>query len=226
MNSEPSRRVDDGEEKGRGKKPGRGKLEGRRSGGLRIELDVEPREEVELQTEPGRLKVQEQPREGMRKKREAAGGGPSGSRRRAAGSDRSPFEPGGERRKERRMRSSTGRGSEIEKKMQQAEAWLQSRRWVEASVMGGHLDDAGREGRVRRVTERESHSFETKWLERGMCERALVGALVSRSGRHRMAPLRIASGRNPPNTAPRTKKYQRVKRSALRPSAAALRLLR
>ena len=153
---------------------------------------MEPREAVELQTEPGRLKVQEQPREGMRKKREAAGGSPSGSRRRAAGSDRSPFEPGGERRKERGMRSSTGRGSEIEKKLQQAAAWLQSRRWVEASAMGGHLDDAGREGRVRRVTERESHSFETKWLKRGMCERALVGALVSRSGRHRMAPLQIA----------------------------------
>ena len=42
------------------------------------------------------------------------------------------------------------------------------------------------------MAERDSHSFETKWLERGMCERALVGALVSRSGRHRMAPLRIA----------------------------------
>ena len=68
-------------------------MEGRRSGGLRIEPDVEPRDEVELQTEPGRLKVHEQPREGMRKKREAAGGSPSGSRRRAAGSDRSPFEP-------------------------------------------------------------------------------------------------------------------------------------
>ena len=191
MNSEPSRRADGGEEEGRGKKPGRGKLEGRRSGGLRIEPDVK-REAVELQTEPGRLKVQEQPREGMRKKIEAAGGSPSGSGGRAAGSDRSPFEPGGERRKERRMRSSTGRGSEIEKKLQQAAAWLQSRRWVEASAMGGHLDDAGREGRVRRVTERESHSFETKWLKRGMCERALVGALVSRSGRHRMAPLQIA----------------------------------
>ena len=77
--------------------------------------------------------------------------------------------------------------------LQQAETWSRTRRRVEeASAMGGHLVDAGREGRVRPVAERDSHSFETKWLERGMCERALVGALVSRSGRHRMAPLRIA----------------------------------
>ena len=90
------------------------------------------------------------------------------------------------------MRNSTRRGSEKED-LQQAETWSRTRRRVEeASAMGGHLVDAGREGRVRPVAERDSHSFETKWLERGMCERALVGALVSRSGRHRMAPLRIA----------------------------------
>jgi hypothetical protein len=132
--AEPSRKADGREEEGRGKKPGRGKLEGRRSGGLRIEPDVR-REAVELQTEPGRLKVQEQPREGMRKKREAAGGSPSGSRRRAAGSDRSPFEPGGERRKERRMRSSTGRGSESKRSCSRLkpgcsrDGGLRRRRW-------------------------------------------------------------------------------------------------
>ncbi len=27
------------------------------------------------------------------------------------------------------------------------------------------------------VAERDSHSFETKWREKGMCEHALVGAL-------------------------------------------------
>jgi hypothetical protein len=109
-------------------------LEGRRSGGLRIEPDVR-REAVELQTEPGRLKVQEQPREGMRKKIEAAGGSPSGSGGRAAGSDRSPFEPGGERRKERRMRSSTGRGSESKRSCSRLkpgcsrDGGLRRRRW-------------------------------------------------------------------------------------------------
>ena len=61
--------------------------------------------------------------------------------------------------------------------LRQAEAWSRTRRRVEeASAMGGHLVDAGREGRVRPVAERDSHSFETKWREKGMCERALVGA--------------------------------------------------
>jgi hypothetical protein len=154
---------------------------------------MEPREAVELQTEPGRLKVQGQPEKGMRKKIEAAGGSPSGSGRRAAGSGRTPFKPGGERRKERRMRNSTRRGSEKED-LRQAETWSRTRRRVEeASAMGGHLVDAGREGRVRPVAERVSHSFETKWLERGMCERALVGApLRLRGVRHRRVPLRIA----------------------------------
>ena len=92
--------------------------------------------------------------------------------------------------------------------LRQAETWSRTRRRVEeASAMGGHLVDAGREGRVRPVAERDSHSFETKWLERGMCERALVGAPVSRGVRHRRAPLRIAYSMlravNPPNTAPR-----------------------
>ena len=61
--------------------------------------------------------------------------------------------------------------------LRQAEAWSRTRRRVEeASAMGGHLVDAGREGLVRPVAERDSHSFETKWREKGMCERALVGA--------------------------------------------------
>jgi hypothetical protein len=78
--------------------------------------------------------------------------------------------------------------------LRQAETWSRTRRRVEeASAMGGHLVDAGREGRVRPVAERVSHSFETKWLERGMCERALVGAPVRLRGvRHRRVPLRIA----------------------------------
>ena len=78
--------------------------------------------------------------------------------------------------------------------LRQAEAWSRTRRRVEeASAMGGHLVDAGREGRVRPVAERDSHSFETKWLERGMCERAPWRArLCLGGGRHRTSPLRIA----------------------------------
>ena len=57
----------------------------------------------------------------------------------------------------------------------------------------GIVVDAGREGRVRPVAERDSHSFETKWLERGMCERAPWRArLCLGGGRHRTSPLRIA----------------------------------
>ena len=81
------------------------------------------------------------------------------------------------RRKKKCGRLRPGRGRD---------AGWRRRRW------DGIVVDAGQEGRVRPVAERDSHSFETKWLERGMCERALVGAPVSRGVRHRRAPLRIA----------------------------------
>ena len=61
----------------------------------------------------------------------------------------------GRGRKKRCGRLRPGRGRD---------AGWRRRRW------DGIVVDAGREGQVRPVVERDNHSFETKWLERGMCE--------------------------------------------------------
>jgi len=58
----------------------------------------------------------------------------------------------GRGRKKRCGRLRPGRGRD---------AGWRRRRW------DGIVVDAGREGQVRPVAERDSHSFETKWLERG-----------------------------------------------------------